>query len=827
MNQEDIDNNILCPEIVAGYNITTTRSSYDEKNSKIISAGDHHLFHFDVKSGLTSQITASNLESSDTIVSCNQIDRELYVFSKTGRVLVWDMDSMDWSDEFTLPLGKGFHLEAGLGLNAHQFCYTTTEKKLDYSTFNFAQRAHTRGSPSSSITLGNMILGSQNMFDSAPGILAFCRDNAIFIGKFKDRVSPPKTLTKTHLIKDLQFSCIRCSKNSKMIAGGDILGRVHIYIDKILDKCNVKRVTLHWHSLPVNDLCFSSTGNLLYSVGSENGCVVIWNLSSDYLGQKQVIARLGAPIRYINCAQASNELILTFQDNEIQFITTNYNSKKIKTFTTRASKIYENNYHKTKSVGLLYHSRTNCLVSNGKLGQLQFFSPRTKSSSSTLDILNTDLLALTRDGKVLPSDITCAAFSLDGEWLAAYETRDVKYMFPEVKLHLWRKRDNWEWIQTIDRLHETTNIVCLKFSMNNRYLLSVDDEGHMNLLHKLSLDGNSNQMFARGYFGKLGNGGHIKCAFSDDSSVISASIKDECPYLWTISNPYKIVFTAQFNFNRSNDQKNDDSQVIESAKKSAISNPSIEIYFGLNEHASTIVDIRKNHIRVWDVICPEKACRFSIEKLYQKKSKKVTDKFVAAAFDYHGSTNHFAACTRMNLVLLFNLEKYKNDNALNPLIVLDASLPSVPRQSSYLYTDLIFISKPINDCKVVSPELRIINRLCLMSSMDEIVAFNDKLELKKKSLIINSNTINLCKTDDIRAYFLTMETRYAQEQQRLLRENKLEHISLTQRQKMIKSKLEVKKLLKEVINRVPSHVLPPMEIMAPMILDKLLKNSLF
>lgn len=55
---------------------------------------------------------------------------------------------------------------------------------------------------------------------------------------------------------------IQCHPNSNTLAVGDNTGRVVLYYE-VMHKSTRSQTVFHWHTLPVNDVIFTSSGKLL------------------------------------------------------------------------------------------------------------------------------------------------------------------------------------------------------------------------------------------------------------------------------------------------------------------------------------------------------------------------------------------------------------------------------------------------------------------------------------------------------------------------------------------------------------------------------------
>lgn len=183
----------------------------------------------------------------------------------------------------------------------------------------------------------------------------------------------------------MELTCLAMHPNEDCIATGTTNGKIILWYnylqalsannDENNNKLNAKSLkptmsVLHWHSLPVLSLCFTTEGSFLLSGGHE--CVLVkWMYKS---GQKDFRPRLGAPLNEICCSNDNTLIASRHLDNSIHLIGTNLSV--IQTFSTFICP----NFSSTKDVrtfypcGLNYFSNLNCLITNGKPGHLQFYS---------------------------------------------------------------------------------------------------------------------------------------------------------------------------------------------------------------------------------------------------------------------------------------------------------------------------------------------------------------------------------------------------------------------------------------------------------------------
>lgn len=865
------------PDVVGGHNISTMRAIFDRDDKNIIVASDRQLFYYDI--GSCEQAGRANLyhpklSPEAKIVACERLNESIYVITNCGRIFVWSLETRDWINEISLPVHDGESLVSCKMLSKRQYIYTLINSAKNTTTLNYSMSRSERESPKQREEISPIHTGELNSFDLGsmhdPVDFGFqnmhkdIRDKLlkqrclVYIQESYLHFQKVAFAEKLHDVKarvqiNAKFTCVRANPIKPMVAAGDTSGRIYLYTaqGKFAD-FDFKRTKLHWHTMPVNDMCFSSTGSTLYSVGGESGCVVIWDISQNNIGQKRVVARLGMPIRYINCSSNLNQLVLTFEDNEIQFMDTSCNVKKLKTLTRRTIDLYRQNDHKalrideklltcrsSKSVGLLWHSQTDTVVCSGKTGWLQFYSPRAKLRVNNLNFLRNNILSLEKEAKVIPSDIIRASLTLDGDWIAFYETFEQESAFPSVRLHIWQRSqlsNRWVWIQTADRLHESSSIVDLRFSPDGHYLISVADDGTFHVLHRVCLDAKVNenskskQMYAKGFVGNVPDKLPAMSAFSQDSSVMAMSLTNDTTLIWMIVDPYKLVYECQLNQIETNaEPQNGDNDNLTSTPVAQQPHEVLGLHFGYHKPSQSLAplcEVRSDKIRIWNILNAQETMEYSVADTIQNSGPK--SEFTAAAFDQcpgdSRSLDHFAVSTNRNQILIFKLQISQATRALSPLITVDATMPYLNSSSSYRH--MCFVSTPILDidpqCYPDSHLVKLLNRLCLMNNRQELIGITDKLTLERESASNNLNTIKTFEMSELQSYFAKSVSTYSEETRDLTKADKLDANLITEKQRRIRNRIEVQKMLKNLLLKIPSQNLPKIEILGPMILDKLI-----
>lgn len=861
----DIVNHELKPEIVAGEDITAVRPIFDDEDKNIIVTSKRHIIYFETgtcKAAGKAIIDSSKLESNERIVSSFKLDSYIYIFTNRGKYHSWNLETRDWNNQLCLPIGEKESLIACKMLSKRQYIYSVRDDETKQVNLYISMSRSERERPKNREVIGEVNSGDQTSFDigclhdhselsqnskSARDKLAkqhclvyirgsYLKIHRIAIGEKWN----PECIKRR--IDDNHFTCVCANQKRTSIATGDSLGRIYLYSgDFGSDELN--RTKLHWHTLAVNDLAFSSTGNTLFSVGGESGCVVIWDISPSNIGQKKVIARLGMPIRYISCGNLLNSLALSFEDNELKFMDTTYAAKKLKTLTRHAVDIYRKNDTKAlrsdcqdadgtkaKSIALQWHSKTDTLLLNSKPGHLQFYSLKEKAKLYELNFLRANILSLEKNARVQPSDISIATLTSDGEWLAFYEIQDCSIAFPEVKLHIWQRSpvtSRWSWIQTADRLHSSTSIADLKFSPDGQYLISACEDGSFQVLYRICMDARDigkatkKQMYAKGYSGRVPKRLPALLTVSRDSSVMAMSLKNDTTLIWMIADAYKLVYECQLNplaINPEETISNDSTNSTQSR------NEVLGLQFGYHkpsESVAPLCEVRTNSIRIWNILNSDEAAEYNHPDGLESGEK---DEYTSSAFDNQKQVDFFAVSTRSNRVLLFRLEMPQSSH-LEPLIIVDMNPKYIHSDLDTFYTSMCFQKSPILDldenCHPNSEIIRILNRLCLMNNHQELVAITDKLTLERQASENSCNVVRTVESPELETYIVRGVAKYAEETSELLKSGKQEAAYNTMKQGQIRKRLEVQKMLKDLLIRIPSQNLPRIEILGPLILNKL------
>ncbi|ESO84533.1 hypothetical protein LOTGIDRAFT_236208 [Lottia gigantea] len=225
------------------------------------------------------------------------------------------------------------------------------------------------------------------------------------------------------------YTCITCHPVQPCIVIGDELGRIHFWWNFF--KKNPVETSYHWHSLPVKCLEFTQEGSNLLSGGHE--CVLVkWQFDSS---NRDFLPRLGSPINHITCSPDNTVYALSQDDNAIRLISNTYSPVCFYQGLTRG---HMSQVKPRSSTGLLFDPLSKALVTNGRVGHLQFYNVHTDIQLFNLDITCQNYISpdsLSKDS--MATQVTKATFNHCGKWLATAEYWSAENLSPEIRIKFW------------------------------------------------------------------------------------------------------------------------------------------------------------------------------------------------------------------------------------------------------------------------------------------------------------------------------------------------------------------------------------------------------
>lgn len=230
------------------------------------------------------------------------------------------------------------------------------------------------------------------------------------------------------------INVVACHPGEDLIATGDIIGRIMLW--RNFHQKYPVREELHWHHQIVLSLAFSQSGTMLYSGGVE--CVLVkWTINNKCI-EKEFLPRLAGSVRQISVNPKQDKLAISTDDNAIQIINSNLTQLlSIQDFTIASS--YDLGQSDPFPCGIKVDPRNHHLVTNGRLGHLQFFSTKTMKLLFNMDICNRNVIPRQRKLNIFSHQVTHVAFA--GKWMATVENWNDRINYPESSLKFWKFLD--------------------------------------------------------------------------------------------------------------------------------------------------------------------------------------------------------------------------------------------------------------------------------------------------------------------------------------------------------------------------------------------------
>ncbi|RXG73734.1 WD repeat-containing protein 75 [Armadillidium vulgare] len=282
--------------------------------------------------------------------------------------------------------------------------------------------------------------------------VAAIKEEALFLRDISDVYNRNGTF-RNHKIGRIELQCVAFHPTKYIIATGSMNGRITLWYQ--FTETYPTKVYLHWHTLPAQTICFSSTGGDLYSGGKES-VLVRWFLTDD--NRRSFLPRLGMPIQSVQCDPSSTYVaVLHIDDCNIISSKEMRLEGTLQRLTKHVSVLGEGNDPSNKI--LLYHEPSSSFIKTGKTGYLQFFNPQLSKINYDLDITMTNYVTDERSKKLPNVEITCAAISEDGVWLSTVEMCQLTPSLKEIVLKFWHyslKKQCWELNTTIHTPHLDT-----------------------------------------------------------------------------------------------------------------------------------------------------------------------------------------------------------------------------------------------------------------------------------------------------------------------------------------------------------------------------------
>lgn len=277
---------------------------------------------------------------------------------------------------------------------------------------------------------GHLLAGKVSLNSSSP--VAFNSDGGFYAAIYKARLFigtpglPSQSTATFHAMghkKGVRFTCVACHPTEASFATGDSLGRITIW--QGLKGTAVVRSIHHWHTLPVHDLAYTTSGSFLLSGGAE--CVLVkWSLPS---GDRQFLPRMGLPINHVVPSPDATLLLTAHTDNCLRLVSSQL-------CVVRKVQGLALGQRSSSPPLLQYDPRTGALLLRGQSGHLQFYQPYEDKQLFCLDVVGQNYMTQEREGGIVNTEVVLIA--LTGDWLLTVEHWADDSLGPETRLKFWR-----------------------------------------------------------------------------------------------------------------------------------------------------------------------------------------------------------------------------------------------------------------------------------------------------------------------------------------------------------------------------------------------------
>ena len=239
------------------------------------------------------------------------------------------------------------------------------------------------------------------------------------------------------------------------LATGDFKGVVTLWYQICrTDGHQPVKVSLHWHAHAVADICFNPDGSYLYS-GGEEAVLVAWQVETR---MKRFLPRLGAPIKFISSSENSLYLGVSHNDNIVQLVSGHQlDIERMVGGLIKPTGMEGLQYGTCIPAGLIVEPHYNCLVTNSRPGQIQFYSPWINQHVMSIDVTGRNTVSRREDKPVVYTQVTNVAFSDCKNWMATVEHRDDRETTMEMTLRLWQfvqEKQGYDVNTTIELPHQ-------------------------------------------------------------------------------------------------------------------------------------------------------------------------------------------------------------------------------------------------------------------------------------------------------------------------------------------------------------------------------------
>ncbi|XP_047503571.1 WD repeat-containing protein 75 [Pieris napi] len=415
----------------AGRSLIEHRPIFSPNEESLVVIVENLLRVYNVKTGdcTRSLETETPVNTLVGIEFPKKQDYNLYGCSDLGLVITWTWENGAVLREVQLNLPVHANIIYSFNLIDENECFVISGNP-SRKIFNLGSYSLRKGDLVTNYS--GLVIPHNDIISVAIGSIREEKFAAIANGQckvyFQNLVQP-----EMYIQKQSRFRVLSVAANQHgMVVYTDALGRVMVLRGNLFVPNKTAQETLHWHSLPLFAVSFTSIGNYLITGGMEK-VLVKWSFSelAQKVDEKKFIPRLPGLVRFITTS--NSYIAVSLSNNSIVIANQQmYVSNTILECGGLSSV--------TRSLGskLVYMKPLDSLIIPGRTGFLQLYSTATDKVLYNIDITETNSIPAERYNITpIETEVTTAAVSANGQWLVTSEYRNDGTNYPEEKLKFW------------------------------------------------------------------------------------------------------------------------------------------------------------------------------------------------------------------------------------------------------------------------------------------------------------------------------------------------------------------------------------------------------